>query len=245
MSQSSYYELTITPLRPANIPAEEPIFVAAEKILEATSTWKPGKIYHGVKTYTGPKRPQLDGAPWHCRVSEHTPEEATFDQFWEKLGNDKAVNEKEFISDIQKVTQVKTISPTQEIWSLCYKFPTPLSPRIFTVLQVKRMSDSPRAGTVVSIPIDLSADPELLKLEEKGVKGRYVSVERLLELPNGNTEWRMATSSTPGGCIPDFLVELSMNSKIAEDVPQFLKWLKKSTAAASEPVPKEPEASPN
>lgn len=53
-------------------------------------------------------------------------------------------------------------------------------------------------------------------LEETAIKGRYVSVERLTELENGNTEWRMATSSTPGGSIPTFIVENSMASKIAE-----------------------------
>lgn len=67
----------------------------------------------------------------------------------------------------------------------------------------------------VSIPIDLSSDPELAKLEEKGVKGRYVSVESIKQLPNGNTEWRMATSSTPGGRIPSFIVESTMASSIS------------------------------
>ena len=47
------------------------------------------------------------------------------------------------------------------------------------------------------------------------MKGRYVSVERIMELDNGNTEWRMATSSTPGGFIPNFLVESTMAKKIA------------------------------
>lgn len=71
---------------------------------------------------------------------------------------------------------------------------------------------------IVSIPIDLSSpeDEALAKLEEKGTKGRYVGVERLTELESGNTEWLMATSSTPAGLIPNFLVEASMNSKISE-----------------------------
>jgi hypothetical protein len=70
---------------------------------------------------------------------------------------------------------------------------------------------------IVSLSIDLSSkgDEELAKLQEKGVKGRYVSVERIKELDNGNTEWRMATSSTPGGSIPNFIVESTMAKKIA------------------------------
>jgi hypothetical protein len=34
----------------------------------------------------------------------------------------------------------------------------------------------------------------------------------------------MATSSTPGGSIPNFIVESTMAKKISSDVPQFLKW---------------------
>jgi len=55
-------------------------------------------------------------------------------------------------------------------------------------------------------------------LEEKGVRGYYVSVERLQQLDNGNTEWRMATSSTPGGSIPSFIVESTMAKNIASVV---------------------------
>lgn len=70
----------------------------------------------------------------------------------------------------------------------------------------------------MSIPIDLSSpgDKELAKLEAHGVRGRYVSVETLVEFENGNTEWRMATSSTPGGSIPSFIVESTMAGKIAQ-----------------------------
>jgi hypothetical protein len=58
-------------------------------------------------------------------------------------------------------------------------------------------------------------DEELAKIEEKGTKGRYVSVERLLELEDGQVEWRMATSSLPGGSIPSFVSEHSMPGQIA------------------------------
>ncbi|KAK0228741.1 hypothetical protein IW262DRAFT_638051 [Armillaria fumosa] len=222
------FKLTITPLKPADIPSEAAILAAGESLLKSTSSWKPGKTYYKtVKTYSRGKEAG-DGAPWHCRVSEHPPAEATFDQMWAKLGTNKAENEKEYISAIDKVTKVKDISPTQSIWTLHYKFPPPVQPRVFTVLQIVHLTEtSPRTGVVVSIPIDLSSpeDADLAKLQEKGVKGRYVSVEQVAELENGNTEWRMATSSTPGGLIPSFLTESTMNSTIAEDVPHFMKWL--------------------
>ena len=67
----------------------------------------------------------------------------------------------------------------------------------------------------IQIPVDLTDEPELAKKEDKGVKGRYVSVERLKELENDNVEWRMATSSSPGGSLPSFLVESTMAGQIA------------------------------
>ncbi|KAJ7741588.1 hypothetical protein DFH07DRAFT_55621 [Mycena maculata] len=210
-------QLTITELKPSAIPSDEDVMAAADELLESTSSWKKGKTYHKqVETYSRAKAPE-DGAPWHCRVSVHKSEEATFDKLWSKLGKDKAINEKEFIPDIDKVTKVKEISATQNIWTLHYKFAPPISPRVFTVVQITRLNEvSPRRGTIVSIPVDLTEDPELVKLEERGVKGRYVSVERILELEDGSIEWRMATSSTPGGSIPTYFVERSMNGKIAE-----------------------------
>ena len=74
---------------------------------------------------------------------------------------------------------------------------------------------------MVSIPIDLSApeDEHLAKLEECGVKGRYVSVEHIKELGQGSVEWRMATSSNPGGSIPSFIAEASIASSIAKVTP--------------------------
>ncbi|KAJ7219433.1 hypothetical protein GGX14DRAFT_436180 [Mycena pura] len=219
-------QLTITPLQASAIPSDEEIMTAADALLESTSSWKQGKTYHKVvHTCSRPKAAE-DGAAWHCRISVHKPDEATFMQMWDKLGKDKAVNEKEFIPELNKVTRVKEISATQNIWTAYYKFSPPVSPRVFTVVQITRLNESaPRCGTIVSIPVDLSEDQDLANMEEKGVKGRYVSVERLLELEDGSIEWRMATSSTPGGSIPTYFVEKSMDSKIAEDVPHFMKWL--------------------
>lgn len=113
MSQTDEFKLTITALKPAgesfpvlnfvthvrrqDLPSEESVITTALRLIESTSSWKQGKTYYqNVKTYHRAKLPE-DGAPWHCRVSEHTAAEASFDQFWDKLGKDKAVNEKEFV----------------------------------------------------------------------------------------------------------------------------------------------------
>lgn len=73
-----------------------------------------------------------------------------------------------------------------------------------------------RTRIIVSLPIDVTDSEEYAKLEENGVKGRYVAVERIQELQNGNLEWRVLTSSTPGGTIPQFVVESSMASTISQ-----------------------------
>ncbi|KAF9014103.1 hypothetical protein BDQ17DRAFT_1342074 [Cyathus striatus] len=215
------------PLKPSEIPSDEIILAEAENILKSASTWKAGKkFYDQVQTYSKPKGPG-DDAPWHLRVSEHPADEVTFDQMWEKLGKDKANNEKEYIHQIKKVTKVKELSPTATIWTMYYTFMPPISPRVFTELQVCILSESsPRVGTIISLPVDLSEDEELAKLEEQGVHGRYASVERITELENGSTEWRLAVTSTPGGSIPSFLAESSMSKTIAQDVPSFLNWYK-------------------
>lgn len=75
---------------------------------------------------------------------------------------------------------------------------------------------------IVTLSVDLSSpgDETLAVFEEKGTRGHYVAVERLKELENGLIEWRMATSSTPGGSIPSWLVESTMPKKIASVSPR-------------------------
>jgi hypothetical protein len=67
------------------------------------------------------------------------------------------------------------------------------------------------------LPADLSADPELSGMEEKGaVQGRCAKVERIMELPNGNIEWRAAVSMAIGGSLPAFVVEKMIPSGVAQ-----------------------------
>jgi len=220
------YALTLDPLKIADIPSEPYLIQLGKTLLETTASWKQGKSFHNntVKTYSRPKGRQ-DGAPWHCRVSEHTAEDATFDEFWNKLAIDKPENEMCYVPEIKKVTLLKQFSPTQRLWSMYYEFKPTVS-RVYTILQTTCLEEtSPRTGTIISIPIDITGpdDKDLFAMEQPGVRARYVSVERLMEDSNGTVEWRLAVSMNMGGMIPMFIVESSMDQTISLDVPYFLK----------------------
>ena len=70
------------------------LLTAARELIASTYSWKRGKSFqkNKVHTFSRPKGPG-DGAAWHGRVSEHTAEDATFDEFWSKIGHDHANNE--------------------------------------------------------------------------------------------------------------------------------------------------------
>ena len=88
---------SITDLYVSEIPSEEVIIEEGKKLIESTTSWKVGKtFFNSVQTCHRAKE-DGDGAPWYCRISEHTPNEVTFDIFWEKLSKNKAINEKECV----------------------------------------------------------------------------------------------------------------------------------------------------
>jgi len=43
---------------------------------------------------------------WHCRLSEHPPDQITFKQLWDKMAHDKALNEKEYASFLAKLITI-------------------------------------------------------------------------------------------------------------------------------------------
>ncbi|KAJ6632124.1 hypothetical protein B0H10DRAFT_5248 [Mycena sp. CBHHK59/15] len=214
----SRVKLNITPIRPSEIPADDAIISAARALIEESLLWEPGKLYENETVQTAHALLE-DGSSWHSRASQHS---LPFDQFWSVMGHlwmpaKKAFNDK-YIHEIKKVTLLKTLSPTTSIWTILYGFPPPVSPRVFTVVQVTHLDEStPRTGWVIHMPIDLTGpeDVALLAQEDRSVKGRYACVEKITELPNGRTEWRLVTSSTPAGLIPKFLADKSLPARIS------------------------------
>jgi len=119
-----------------------------------------------------------------------------------------------------------------EVWALHYSFPPPVSPRVFTQLLIVHLDDSnpsQRTGYIFQLAFDVEGDTELVIKEGNGVKGRYVSVERVRE--EGRTiDWRMATRSNPAGLIPAWITKLAVPSEIMKDVPSLLEWINKQKA---------------
>jgi len=85
----------------AALPPEQGLVATGKAIVKSITEWKAGKTFHGtmhkdtpysVRT-TSKAKEHGEEAGWHARMSEH--KEATFDEFWDKLGRNKAVNEKE------------------------------------------------------------------------------------------------------------------------------------------------------
>lgn len=44
-----------------------------------------------------------------------------------------------FIPEIKEVIKLKEVSPTASIWALYYTFTPPVSPRVFTVIQIRHL----------------------------------------------------------------------------------------------------------
>ncbi|OAX35724.1 hypothetical protein K503DRAFT_784860 [Rhizopogon vinicolor AM-OR11-026] len=110
----------------------------------------------------------------------------------------------QILSNTAHLNRVEQLAPVllfepdvQSIWTMYHTFPLLVSPRVFTVLQTIHLDKlSQRTGYDLLNPplrLDLSGlgDEELANLEDKGTKGRYVSVEHLVELEDGKVEWQM------------------------------------------------------
>ncbi|KAG8940769.1 hypothetical protein FRC04_005038 [Tulasnella sp. 424] len=212
------------PITPSNIPSPEEVLEAAKPILTSdTVKWKPGAKYDDGRVHTFTSK--INGHPWAMRKSVHGSADGTFEEFWEGLGVNHAVHESQYIPMIQKASLVTIIETgTCEVWNLHYNFSPVLQKRSFTVLIVSHLepvseTNPLRQGWVVSMPFDPTSDPELAAMEEKGVRGRYLAVERIQETLDGKVDWRMATCSDVGGVIPEFIAAATVPKQISHVRP--------------------------
>ncbi|RSH93358.1 hypothetical protein EHS25_007714 [Saitozyma podzolica] len=154
-------------------------------------------------------------------------------------------NEREYIESCRETQCLQVFQPhVAEVWRLTYVTPPPTNPRTFVVLLLSReLKIEPlgeRCFMNISLPFEHPECAAKTGEEKSRVRGKYVSVERVRELEDGEkVEWKMATSSDAGGNIPRFVTNSSLPNSISEDVPSFLKWMvsrfPEGTPAASTP----------
>ncbi|KAM0788242.1 hypothetical protein ACM66B_001394 [Microbotryomycetes sp. NB124-2] len=188
--------------------------------------WTKGSVYNKqscpTQSYSSRATPpgtQASPFKWHVRRSHHA--RPSYDVWKRGLLVNHNENERQYIESLEHVEQLQQIAPGElELWRVAYHMAFPTSNRDFSFAILTRETSAAtgsRAFTVVSMPVQ--------RPKQAGfTRAKYVSVEHVREEGDGVT-WTMATSSDAGGLVPRFVSELAMPSKIAEDVPSFLKWI--------------------
>jgi hypothetical protein len=71
---------------------------------------------------------------------------------------------------------------------------------------------------VITLPIDLSSksDKDLAEMEEKGVRGHYLSVEHIHEVDGDKVEWRRLVCVDAGGMIPKYWAKRNVLSRMVK-----------------------------
>ncbi|GAA98588.1 uncharacterized protein L969DRAFT_18102 [Mixia osmundae IAM 14324] len=226
-----------------------PAFASAEPSdtsLKCKAGWKIGKLYYANDenpTRTA-KRP---GQPlnWHLRSSCHTGPKQSYDDLRSGLFVQHTPNEKEYIEGLHNIERLQVWQDdVVEAWLVQYEIPPPTTNRDFCILPVRREITGQEANSglystdtttvarrfqVISIPV---THPKGAPAQGY-VRARYASVEDVRELvptsgdePKKQVVWTMATMSDPAGLIPSWISEKVLPSKIVEDVPSCVKWLK-------------------
>lgn len=110
-----------------------------------------------------------------------------------------------------------------------YKFQFPLKRRVFYELIIVH-KPQPVAGIQSGFVVSLPIDPKLFKNARPNdyVIAKYTSIEKFTFNPETSAlKWSMCTSSTPGGYVPNWMVEMSIGGAVAKDVPGFINFCEK------------------
>lgn len=195
-------------------PADEAVKNSLEFISKVTSEWSKGKNYDDVQTYT---HWDEDKQFWAARVSRHA--DLTYQQLLDTVFHNHTENEAQYIPMVEHFRVLD--SSRDERWvsrRVNYKFPFPLSNRDMDIWMTQKETIESQQFVNVTVP---------RKIDSNLVKGRYVSVEVVTQLPDGQVEWAMCTTSDAGGWLPQFVQRPEMTKAVAQDIPEFRKWISK------------------
>ncbi|KAK4050075.1 hypothetical protein OIV83_003645 [Microbotryomycetes sp. JL201] len=236
--------LSLNPIDPKTLPQDtqdpkyaqfiDSVLQAAAALVESLDGdeprrefWSKGSLYNkptcptqSYSSRTTPPGTQSSPYRWHVRKSRHSA--PSYDVWKRGLLVNHTENEKAYIESLKHVEQLQQIANGElELWRAAYHMAFPTSNRDFCFAICTRetsTTEGARTFMVISMPVDYPRQAGF-------TRAKYVSVEHVCE-QDGEIVWTMATSSDAGGLVPRFVSELAMPSKIAEDVPSFLSWIK-------------------
>ncbi|CCG24448.1 hypothetical protein CORT_0F02230 [Candida orthopsilosis Co 90-125] len=195
----------------------------AQQILKSIPNWNVGKThYEHTNHATKITHDTIDGDYWCARHS--VLKDLPIDKFKSaiigttEIGFTHSDHELHYVHEIESMEVRNTKKYEDNGWSYTihaiYDFGFPLNKRSFNELVHVFVSND--EALVVSVPIEG---------EIEGVLGSYVSVEEIKWGNGDSVEWTVATTSKPGGIVPDWVTRLSIGGAIAKDVPNVLEYI--------------------
>lgn len=234
-----------TPLKTIDYLDSQALLKESKQIIDSVTTWKKSKLYNydlvsgkkvAVQTYTS----TINNDYWCARDSSLKELSHEKKQVYQNLlkyivgstvDQHKTHTEYEtkYVDEIYdyklepaslKNSDENTITYKGQMY---YKFQFPLQRRIFhELVHIVKAKDESHAYVIT-----LALDPSLFANKEPSfVPARYTSIEKIAYDEDKNElVWSMATCSSPGGLVPDWITKMGLPPAVAKDVPHFLNWV--------------------
>lgn len=171
-----------------------------------------------IRTRRGRRR-SIEEDLGHCRDMEHPLSFRT--SYFQQSLHGGSVYSSRF--DLHKAHRVSNTSKSEDYFLLRMGCIASSFPFQLMYTRTRRMQSS---RTRISRESEAVTSPSrefknVTTVKWNGGKHHYIA----RKASNLRAPVRMATSSTPGGNIPNFIVQKSTPGQVANDVPMFLKWL--------------------
>jgi len=215
----------------------------------ATTTLNSFNTQKGTKTSEGSTAPVsvLKGTVgdeyWVARRSTHggkaEPGDATWDEFDSGIRIDHSKNEMAYTPGVQDSVEICDwkVDGLQDwtnvkltVIEMQHRLPSPLKPRVFTVILLSAISTDSKSFLVVSAPLVQLRHVTASKYANGAtantvVHAAYSSVEHVYMNEDGTITWDMGTVSDAKGALPISVQKLGIVGAIVKDVGLFLKWV--------------------
>ncbi|GMM50559.1 hypothetical protein DASB73_015170 [Starmerella bacillaris] len=185
----------------------------AQEFISVDNGWNHSKILNRAHIFN-----KWHGNDYWCmRVSNHI--HITYEDMLATIFHNHTENEKDYMDSIESY---KSMDPSKDgSWQskvVTYKLPFPFAKRDMVFWMVHEESFLDNQFLIITLPRDTTVE---------NCKGMYVAIEEVTRLEDGGIQWSMATTSEAGGLIPRFIQRMALPGAIANDIPQFEKWINK------------------